>query len=701
LQDGQGIPIDLEGAAHYFKLSADQGNANGQWRYGECLRDGKGIPIDLEGAAHYFKLSADQGNAAGQWLYGVCLQDGQGIPIDLEGAAHYFKLSADQGNADGSSDCGMAMLTGLGQDRDCENAIRCFQLSARNGGANGRAVACWMAENDIVTGVDLAAIVGAGESASDQPPAVLAVCGRCCQTGRGVPVDFTVAAEFFQRAALSGDADSENSFGGCLERGDSGEKVIETAVRYYCRAASQSHPGGLYNFGRCLEHGKGIPRDFVRAAKYYRLAAKLNHPMAENSFGVCLERGIGVPSNPVLATRYYNRSAVHGDPDGANNFGFCLEHGRGVKLDIEAAAECYKFAWDRGHPEGEVNYRRCLRILGRWEPPDRSSRIADHRAADDRLAQLVIDCADDRNVNPELAASIRRFKAALSPGPGATAEWIGGPFSGGYFSSVSLAAAPDGSLTAVKTGTAERAIESIGREATILETLKHPLVVRYRGHFPGSRNRRPEISTEFVGNGSLASHLAGSENCNLSPTRIARIISGIALAMRFLHSRGITHRDLAPQHILLDWDWNVRIAHFGCSGPDLSDAEAACCSASPYRAPECYENGVAPESDVFSFGLILFELAAGRRAFPDEWKTPKIARMLVMENWRPEIPDSVRPATARLISECWDVNLRARPSFSKILRRLAGMRFGVVEGVNSRKIEELVKEIEEKEVAQE
>jgi serine/threonine protein kinase len=71
--------------------------------------------------------------------------------------------------------------------------------------------------------------------------------------------------------------------------------------------------------------------------------------------------------------------------------------------------------------------------------------------------------------------------------------------------------------------------------------------------------------TEFAGNGSLANHLSPAEYPLSGANRITRIIVGIALAMRFLHSRGFIHFDLKPDNILLDWDWNVRIADFGQS----------------------------------------------------------------------------------------------------------------------------------------
>jgi TPR repeat protein len=55
--------------------------------------------MDKSAAAHYFKLSADQGHADAQSFYGCCLSNGDGVSMDKSAAAHYFKLSADQWNA--------------------------------------------------------------------------------------------------------------------------------------------------------------------------------------------------------------------------------------------------------------------------------------------------------------------------------------------------------------------------------------------------------------------------------------------------------------------------------------------------------------------------------------------------------------------------------------------------------------------------
>jgi TPR repeat protein len=632
----------------------------------------------------------------------MCLQNGTGISPDLKGAVHYFKLSADQGNAAGQCQWGMCLLAGKVVQRDITNAIQYFKLSAENGSPQGQAIVGWMTENGIGTRMNLIEAVRYYEMCSNRSSDGCSLYGRCCQTGRGIPVDFTVAAEFFQLSADCDNPVGANSFGYCLEKGEGVEQDINRAVRYYRNAASQSHPGGLYNFGRCLEYGKGIQQDFIRAAKYYCLSAELNEPSAENSYGICLERGIGVQSNLTLAAHYYQRSAAHGDSDGANNLGFCLEHGRGVKQNIESAAECYKFASDHGHPEGELNYRRCLRILGQWTVPDRSSRIADSRPLDDHFTHLFIDCHDDPNASPELIDSIERLKPSIKNSPGVTAKLVWGELGCGDSGIVTLAAESKGNLIAVKTSSNSRIIEMIRREVTVLKTLNHPLVVNCRGHFPD--NGSSAMATEFVGNGSLANHLPSAKNadfCQLrGPNRIVKIICGIVLAMDWIHSRNIIHRDLTPHNILLDWDWNIRIADFGHNHspdkppiPRFFGIECVPSVDFHYLAPESSDGKIVPENDVFSFGAILYELIVGQPLFPKTMGFWKIAKLMLMTEWEPNVPDFVLSETRKLIYDCLTVDYLERPSFSEILERLEGMKFKLMAGVNSLKIKEFVKQI--------
>jgi serine/threonine protein kinase len=247
--------------------------------------------------------------------------------------------------------------------------------------------------------------------------------------------------------------------------------------------------------------------------------------------------------------------------------------------------------------------------------------------------------------------------------------------------------------------------ELIRREAAILKTVKHRVILALRYDISDIPDHCSAIVTEFVENGSLAGYLSSRKYPLIGANRIARIIVGIALAMRFLHSRGVIHRDLNPGNVLLDRDWTVRIADFGQSIllinpeiPSLFQHNKASDWPSGdfhYLAPECYDHSYSQMSDVFSFGVILYELLVGKPAFPKDWKRIEIACAVAVKHKMPDIPKFVRPSVRELITECWAEEPGDRPPFDDIVDRLNEMKFKVMTNVNPSKISAFVKEIED------
>jgi TPR repeat protein len=258
LQNGKGVSIDLEGAAHYFKLAADQGTVVPQFNYALCLRDDKLISIDLAEAAHFLKPAAVQNRSAAQNIFRVLLK-----------TSILLKLEAEQGIVEAQFHYAICFIKGTGVDRNFATAFRYLKLSTENGSSNAQFRVACMAENAIgaFSYIDFDIAIRYYELCSDVSPACSVCFGWCWKSGRGVPVDFTVAVEFFKKASDSNDADGINCFGCCREQGQGVDPDIDWAVWHYQRSAKQFHPDGMYNFGRCLEYGKGIHQNIGHISK--------------------------------------------------------------------------------------------------------------------------------------------------------------------------------------------------------------------------------------------------------------------------------------------------------------------------------------------------------------------------------------------------------------------------------------------------
>jgi serine/threonine protein kinase len=234
--------------------------------------------------------------------------------------------------------------------------------------------------------------------------------------------------------------------------------------------------------------------------------------------------------------------------------------------------------------------------------------------------------------------------------------------------------------------------------------LSHPLIIGFHRKVSRRGKENEIIVNDFVSNGSLVDHLppiTNADKCQLrGGTRIAIIVAGVVLGMRYVHSKGIIHRKLRPSTIALDWDWIVHLKGFDHSWivnepPPALNAMNPLELPTGYTAPECYDEVWSTKSDVFSFGLILYELLVGKPAFSNEPVPMQYMYQVVIEKARPCIPDSVLPEVRQLIEDCWSDDPNTRPSFQSILDILENMNFKLTPKVDSSKVLRFVEGIKE------
>ena len=207
-------------------------------------------------------------------------------------------------------------------------------------------------------------------------------------------------------------------------------------------------------------------------------------------------------------------------------------------------------------------------------------------------------------------------------------------------------------------------------EVGILALLNHRCILRVKGCFLPTHDRpNPMIVLDKM-SCSLATVIYEREGVEWWDwTSKSIVVAGIALGMRYLHKKEVIHRDLKPSNILLDEDHLPCIGDFGTSRLENANITKTAGVGTPrYMAPECYGDHYDNKCDVYSFGLILYEIVTGEEIFAG--LNPYQVMGRATQGVRPDIPNSVHPRVKDLIKACWAVDPSSRPSFADIISRL-------------------------------
>ncbi|XP_047951203.1 serine/threonine-protein kinase STY8 [Salvia hispanica] len=233
----------------------------------------------------------------------------------------------------------------------------------------------------------------------------------------------------------------------------------------------------------------------------------------------------------------------------------------------------------------------------------------------------------------------------------------------------------NGSDVAVKvyTGTQydEETLVDYKKEIDIMRRLRHPNVLLFMG--ASCTKERIAIVTEYMNRGSLFKALHRG-NQPLDTRRRLRIALDVSRGMNYLHHRNppIVHRDLKSSNLLVDKSWNVKVGDFGLSKLKYSTfLTAKSGRGTPqWMAPEVLRNEPSTEkSDVFSFGVILWELMTELIPWSN-LNAVQVVGAVGFANSRLDIPHNVDPQIASIISECWASNPEDRPSFKDMIPKL-------------------------------
>lgn len=219
----------------------------------------------------------------------------------------------------------------------------------------------------------------------------------------------------------------------------------------------------------------------------------------------------------------------------------------------------------------------------------------------------------------------------------------------------------------------EKALNDFRKEVEICARLHHPNVLLFMGActVPGEM----AIVMELMPKGNLEKTLHDPRR-HLSLYSRLEMAKQTAQGMNWLHlsKPPILHRDLKPSNLLLDKWGNVKVCDFGLScvkhGEKLKDKDTI--PGTPlWMAPEVMMGRPLDEkSDVYAYGIVLWEIATQKVPFPNMSSFPAFKRAICIQNVRPEIPDDILPGLRDLLQATWHKDPAKRPSFSTVIEEL-------------------------------
>ncbi|KQK19312.1 hypothetical protein BRADI_1g47570v3 [Brachypodium distachyon] len=217
-------------------------------------------------------------------------------------------------------------------------------------------------------------------------------------------------------------------------------------------------------------------------------------------------------------------------------------------------------------------------------------------------------------------------------------------------------------------------------EARKLASLHHPNVVAFYGVVLDGPGGSVATVTEYMANGSLRQALQRHDNRIFDRRRRLVIVMDVAFGMEYLHGKNIVHFDLKSDNLLVNLRDPQRPI---CKVGDLGLSKVKCQTlisggvrgTLPWMAPELLNGSsslVSEKVDVFSFGIVMWELLTGEEPYAD-LHYGAIIGGIVNNTLRPEVPESCDPQWRSLMEQCWSAEPSERPSFTEVVKRLRAM----------------------------
>lgn len=479
------------------------------------------------------------------------------------------------------------------------------------------------------------------------------------------------AVRWFRSAAERGHAGAQYNLALCYSDGVAVPEDHSQKVAWLRKAVQQDHTGAQAELGRAYEVGSGVAQDAKRAAELYRQAAQKGLARAQYLYGRCLEYGVGVAANVTDALKWYSAAATQGNVDAALALGICYLNGADPEKDRQAALDWLRQAAESGDAVGQFNYGVSIadsdpeqavswyRKAAAQGMPEAQTNLAialdlgkgahqDHAealhwygkaiqngsaAAQLNLATMSTEIAQDGH---PLSSWYAAFESPGTRIHCMQMSHLEGPFinlansSFGQAVRCVLTVSPR-CIVVIKAPRDQRISWLLLNEFVALQRIPpHPNLLtligacqdfKYQDSHGDSQTAPISFVFPFIEHGSIVDYFKDHTHAGDSTRFLLPWLLDVAKVLAHLHGFSVVHRDLAARNVFIDANHVAVVGDLGMTRPEseakIDDQQPALGTRQPYlfvnkeiASPAHFEGGeYTTASDVFSFGLLLFDLA--------------------------------------------------------------------------------------------
>ncbi len=214
----------------------------------------------------------------------------------------------------------------------------------------------------------------------------------------------------------------------------------------------------------------------------------------------------------------------------------------------------------------------------------------------------------------------------------------------------------------------EDLVQRFNREVQVLAAMNHPNIVQVYGYW--MEKGQLNLSMEFINGWSLKQIL---DKAPILPVWAAcSVLWGCLNALIHVHSKTFVHRDLKPSNIMVDFAGQIKLLDFGIARVQNQEITipGTIIGTAAYMSPEQVRGENATEfSDIFSLGIIAFEMLTGKHPFRDDnpEKTSKniLGKNITSADFPEGIPNELRRLVCRMLSK--DASKRAGSAYGCLM----------------------------------